>query len=97
MPKIHINGDVYTKLKELAEEQNRSIANMAETILYNVWGKQPSNPVQRKQYPSEELKPPKLARDIPGVELASEAKCKGTHYMSRKDCGKLDCPWKGIK
>lgn len=34
---------------------------------------------------------------IPGVEKASEAKCKGTHYPNRKDCGKKDCPWKGIK
>lgn len=34
------------------------------------------------------------ALDIPGVEVASEAVCKGTHHMSREDCGKKGCPWK---
>lgn len=31
------------------------------------------------------------------IEPASEAKCKGAHYTSRKDCGKPGCPWGGIK
>ena len=43
MPKIHIRDDVYDKLKGLAERENRSISNMAETILLNVWGKQPAD------------------------------------------------------
>ena len=54
MPKIHIRDDVYEKLKELSEEQNRSISNMAETILLNVWGKQPMS----KAFVTEELKDP---------------------------------------
>lgn len=31
---------------------------------------------------------------LPGITIASEAECKGTHYMSRTFCGKLNCPWK---
>jgi len=30
---------------------------------------------------------------IPGVVKASEAKCLGTHYMNRVNCGKPECPW----
>lgn len=42
-------------------------------------------------------KPKESPLDIPGVERASEAKCKGEHYMSRKNCGKQECPWSFIK
>ena len=34
-----------------------------------------------------------IVETIPGIEKASKAKCKGDHYMSRKDCGKIGCPW----
>lgn len=30
---------------------------------------------------------------IPGIERASEAKCRGTHFMDRTNCGKRACPW----
>lgn len=96
MPKIHVSSAVYEKLKETAAEQNRSVANMTETILTNVWSQQPANKKMRVESPDPVLKEPKKELlNIPGVELASAAKCKGTHFMSRKDCGKLDCPWKG--
>lgn len=54
--------------------------------------------------PSIEVKPTKSKTPgikeltkIPGVVKAPEAVCKGTHFMSRKDCGKPGCPWAGIK
>ncbi len=36
---------------------------------------------------------------IPGVTTADKipVRCKGTHYMSRMDCGKMGCPWGGAK
>ena len=60
MPKVHVNDTTYLKLKELAEEQNRPVANMLDTILVNVWGKQPANPLDRLKHPSAELAEPKF-------------------------------------
>lgn len=52
-------------------------------------------PVVRKSGIRLKQEIPKEVLAIPGVEKASKARCKGTHYMNRHDCGKPLCLWAG--
>lgn len=37
-----------------------------------------------------------LITSTPELVRASQAECKGTHYMSRVNCGKPKCPWASV-
>lgn len=43
------------------------------------------------------IKPPKIIKTgLDAMKAVEQLNCKGGHFMSRKDCGKEGCPWKGI-
>lgn len=89
MPKIHLNERVYTKLKEMAGEQNRSVANMAETVLTNAWGRQPIDRVERIKHPDGIIKEPGKAT-IEALKEKIDAVCTG-HPSKRWNCGRKGC------
>lgn len=89
MPKIHLSDSVYEKLKELATEQNRSIANMAETILSNVWGKQPADPKLRSEWTDPVLIPTPIKTKEEAQELLNLV--KGKEPAEYKNLDKLAC------
>jgi hypothetical protein len=94
MPKKYL---LYIHDERFADEEKKS--ELINALLAEWYTDEPL-PSPKLKLPPIKKRPPSAKKEkvpallaIPGVERASEAKCKGSHYMSRVDCGKPGCPW----